>query len=231
MLRDETILEDSNPLRAMIVYNGVKYFRYPEYKNRTQRVYYRSNGTGASGKVYLHRKIWVDNNGEVPAGYVVHHINGNPLDNRLENLDCIPETEHMKHHWTEFRDNPELMAKMRAGFEKGRPGAAAWHKTKKARLIMSKAMTKVWESKKDITHKYMCQCCGKGFQSKRISKIIKYCSPNCLSEARRLSGVDDETRNCAICGKEFKCNKYARKQTCNRSCGSKLTVKRKQAKC
>lgn len=42
----------------------------------------------------LHRYVWEQNNGPIPKGYIVHHINGNKLDNRIENLSCISQKEH-----------------------------------------------------------------------------------------------------------------------------------------
>lgn len=42
----------------------------------------------------MHRYIWEQKNGAIPEGYVIHHINGNKLDNRIENLACISTKEH-----------------------------------------------------------------------------------------------------------------------------------------
>ena len=43
----------------------------------------------------LHREIWKDNNGPIPAKYHVHHIDGNRSNNALQNLTCIPGSEHL----------------------------------------------------------------------------------------------------------------------------------------
>jgi HNH endonuclease/NUMOD3 motif len=54
---------------------------------------------GARHKVYVHRLIWEEAYGPIPDGYVVHHINGDRLDNRLENLECLSNAEHTSHHF------------------------------------------------------------------------------------------------------------------------------------
>jgi hypothetical protein len=45
-----------------------------------------------------HRKVWILANGPIPAGHHIHHINGDKLDNRLENLRCLSNAEHTALH-------------------------------------------------------------------------------------------------------------------------------------
>lgn len=52
----------------------------------------------AGRTVSEHRHVWEQANGPIPDGYVIHHINGNALDNRLENLAMLTSAEHTRLH-------------------------------------------------------------------------------------------------------------------------------------
>lgn len=42
--------------------------------------------------------IWEKVNGPVPEGYVVHHIDHNPKNNNIDNLQLMTRGEHIIHH-------------------------------------------------------------------------------------------------------------------------------------
>ncbi len=47
----------------------------------------------------LHRLIYEEAHGVVlPVDIVVHHVNEDPLDNRIENLEAVKREEHPKRH-------------------------------------------------------------------------------------------------------------------------------------
>jgi len=46
----------------------------------------------------LHRYIWEQQHGPIPAGLCVHHINGDKKDNRMENLMLVSPAEHNRLH-------------------------------------------------------------------------------------------------------------------------------------
>ena len=69
-------------------------------------VFYWLIKTKPSGRwEYEHRFVT-----KAPKGFHVHHINGDTLDNRLENLAILSPSEHIKHHncitkWSKLFDS------------------------------------------------------------------------------------------------------------------------------
>ena len=51
------------------------------------------------------RRTWSSERGPIPKGWIVHNMNGNMGDNRLENLSCIPrKTEHINEVIAPYRE-------------------------------------------------------------------------------------------------------------------------------
>ena len=66
-------------------------------------------------KVYVNGKrrrlshaTWEAAFGPLPLGHVIHHRNGNPLDNTVENLACIPFGQHSAEHLRAWQQNRTL---------------------------------------------------------------------------------------------------------------------------
>ena len=51
------------------------------------------------GKKYLeHRYLWEKKFGKIQKGLILHHLNNNPSDNRIENLMLMTQKAHLKLH-------------------------------------------------------------------------------------------------------------------------------------
>jgi hypothetical protein len=48
--------------------------------------------------------VWEAEHGPVPRGSVVHHVNHDSLDDRLENLQGLTRGEHFEHHRPDFEE-------------------------------------------------------------------------------------------------------------------------------
>jgi hypothetical protein len=79
-----------------IIYNGRSYKRDTDSKDRSHRVYYRSTTRSPQGERLLHRQKWVDVNGPIPFMYIIHHIDGDPNNNKISNLGCVSERDHLR---------------------------------------------------------------------------------------------------------------------------------------
>lgn len=60
------------------------------------QIYFEKFGTRP---IPEHQYIWIKyNNREIPKGYVIHHLNWNKSDNRIENLELMLMSEHSRTH-------------------------------------------------------------------------------------------------------------------------------------
>ena len=56
--------------------------------------YFISSGKEGNNQKKLHRLIYEDFYGDVPSNYIIHHKNGNKLDNCILNLQIMSKFEH-----------------------------------------------------------------------------------------------------------------------------------------
>ena len=82
--------------KITVVFEGIEYHRYPESKSFTNQNYFTGSINGET--VRLHRKIYEHAYGNVPDGFDVHHVDGNPLNNELSNLALVRINDHHAHH-------------------------------------------------------------------------------------------------------------------------------------
>ncbi|MGR7993849.1 HNH endonuclease signature motif containing protein [Xanthobacter sp. ZOL 2024] len=204
-----------------IVLNGVTFRRYPKSKHATHRRYYTPGGSDAAGGVEaLHREIWKQHFGPISSGFQIHHIDGDTLNNSIENLECISGDEHKRIHAAEgtWRNSTAVHKHM----AEIRDLAAAWHSTKEGREWHANQARESWSSR--IPMDFTCSECGVGFTSKKIGSQRqdgkRFCSGKCRATVKRKEGRDRKQKHCVECGIQFL--GLSRAQTCSRKCGARL---------
>ena len=119
--------------------------------NTSYRVVYTQGG----GQAYEHRLVWERHCGPIPANHHVHHKNGDPRDNRLENLELLSSNEHHRHHFTE-------------------QGATTEHKDRASKNIKG-----AWDAMPVL--RLRCVVCQSEFEKRQHLTIgaAKYCGKQC----------------------------------------------------
>lgn len=100
-----------------IKYNGVVWTRYPESNRRQLRVYYWHHSSWKKSPEALHRQLYKDFVGPIPAGYHIHHKDSNPENNSITNLECMPGKQHAGYFWNdpENKETQEEFRRKRRG--------------------------------------------------------------------------------------------------------------------
>lgn len=191
-------------------FNGLKF-------TRDDKTGYYLNSTI---RMRMHRYVWEFYNGEIPAGYCVHHIDHDKSNNEINNLSLMKIGDHTSMHGYERAESSydEMIRNLN---ENARPKASEWHASEDGKLWHSKHGKEV--AKSLVPKICKCKNCGKEYLNKR-PWASKFCSNSCKSAFRRNSEVDNETRTCPVCGKTFSVNKYRKTVTCCRSCANKYRV-------
>lgn len=165
----------------------------------------------------LHRAVWSYYNGEIPKGYHVHHVDENKENNDISNLQLIISKDHESYHGSE----PEHIKILVKSLPLAREKARIWHKSDEGRNVHSKTAKISYEKMSTVIK--TCETCGNEFRVKAIKQVdSRFCSNACKSAWRRKEGLDDETKKCLHCGKDFTSNKYDQVKTCSKSCAAKL---------
>lgn len=75
------------------LYGGRTWHRIRGYFSATFR-----RPDGSMFRVLLHRRVWADAHGPIPAGHVVHHRDENTGNNSIENLELMERGAHNSMH-------------------------------------------------------------------------------------------------------------------------------------
>ena len=188
-----------------------KYYHNIKFTLDEKSGYYQNSTIHKS----LHRFVWEENNGVIPKGYEIHHIDFNKSNNHISNLIMLSKKEHLEIHSKSLTDEQRQFRRDNMN-NVVRPKAIEWHKSDKGREWHKKHYQECLKDSKQKM-KRVCVFCGSEFIGYSNSN---YCSNKCKSAQRRKSEKDKITVKCIICGNYFSTNKYRPAKTCSKSCAN-----------
>jgi hypothetical protein len=168
-----------------VEFRGIIFRRYPYAKQWSHRVYYtphaghRKRGVGA-----LHQEVWKWNHGPIPDGHEINHIDGDPLNNAVENLECITKADHDLRHkaaCSRRQRSAGGLSQLRAASDKARD----WHKSEAGREWHRRNGRLAWKKRERVSVK--CEQCGEGFETHCPGRA-RFCSQKCRQKSYRADG-------------------------------------------
>lgn len=182
------------------------------YHKRNGGHYYRSHDNKS---IAIHRVVWESYYGEIPGGCVIHHIDFNPANNDIKNLQCLTKVEHRRLH-----NSNQILVVCEVCGQTFLAQNFHQHRTCSQKCYAQ------------IQKKSVCAYCGKEFvTSKRYA--AQTCSSECahaLAQQSRRNGTAKphrgvrEQRICVICGKEYTVRSDSTGKTCSPQCAAKLRL-------
>lgn len=210
----ETVVE-------VVVWNGIKFRRYPQSKRRSDRVYFTPGVSDrAKGIGRLHEEKWKAIHGPIPPGYLIHHQDENSLNNDDDNLVCVPKGTHSTHHFSTWVHSPENLKRL----EEIRPLTKRWHRSEEGHAWHVENGRNSWKQKQEIDK--ACEVCGQTFKTPWPERA-RFCSHRCEMTLRRKERRDFAEFICVECGKHFQANKYNKPKCCSHQCAGQFRKRRR----
>ena len=112
---------DDKTLKEAVLWYSKRYIGKPVIREKKVFMYGRYPAVSIHRyKIHLHRLIFSYDIGVMIVSSYIHHINGNKLDNRLENLQQMSASEHQSITNKGRKQSPEHIAKRMASMRRTR---------------------------------------------------------------------------------------------------------------
>jgi hypothetical protein len=185
---------------------------------------------GKFHKISNYRKIYEDHFGKIPDGYHIHHIDGNPLNNDISNLQCLSPEDHKNIHENEFilwasiggKLGGEKSKNEKLGFcgwtfeERSKANSGRKH-TEETKEKQSKILKKLYKdgtmihwtkkyTKEEVSEKIKNGDPGKSKRNKEgwnKNKKMILKDPEQAKLNKSISALNRQKHECTICGKSF----------------------------
>lgn len=170
-----------------IAWGGRKYRRQPEHSDRHRRVYFMAT---TAPRTYLHRDIYEAAHGPIPDGFHVHHLNHDPLDNRIENLAVLSPEAHARYHESKRERFEKVCDECGREFTAGADRARWCSPACKERRRRKDGVAYVRPKVGRMAEARVCIECGSEFTARKPWAV--YCSGVCRGSAgrRRRAGLE-----------------------------------------
>ena len=184
-----------------VEYDGHEYKRYPNGKHPNYYVFKWKCG-GTYHQELLHHAVWKTHNGDIPKGKVIHHIDGNPLNNDISNLMAVTISEHA------------ILHDKLKGFQTKENAEKVWYSKENWKERRKKAIENLQKETR------VCKHCGREFVATNVHQ--RFCSKQCHHKWQYQAEENLVPMVCQNCGKEFMGNKYLKPKCCSQTCAVEL---------
>lgn len=196
-------INERGQLVYVVTFNGIQFKRYPSGKHPNY-YYHKWKSNGVRYHELLHHAVYKFHHGEIPKGCVIHHRDGNPLNNDIENLVAVTPSEHSKIHQNLLRWNKEHPEEHAKRFY----SKSNWHQRREKVIIRL------------ANERRICEWCGAEYTPTNTHQ--RFCSKQCHHRWQYKSADNNVERMCAQCGKPFYTSKYTNTICCSDECAHQL---------